>query len=161
MEQPEPVTALWLGRIGYREAWDVQRRRTPGLPWPYGNDTTHAVEERDANAPHCCPKENDCAPWSEVYLKTVPVATFHPVGNRVVENRHVGSESSIIVAWNARRDATAPKSGPVGIQTTVRNRYPPPSELRVDRLHELMEVADDDFIWTQEFVIAGHTSSRC
>jgi len=25
MEQPEPVTALWLGRIGYREAWQLQK----------------------------------------------------------------------------------------------------------------------------------------
>jgi len=25
MEQPEPITAQWLGRIGYREAWQLQK----------------------------------------------------------------------------------------------------------------------------------------
>jgi lipoyl(octanoyl) transferase len=26
MEQPEPITAQWLGRIGYREAWQLQKQ---------------------------------------------------------------------------------------------------------------------------------------
>ena len=25
MEQPEAITAQWLGRIGYREAWQLQK----------------------------------------------------------------------------------------------------------------------------------------